>query len=453
MANFATKVRYSTSSNGTLTCIVRSYGVTVENKSTGKTAWVTVEPSEDLQVDDAGLTDLIKSLIPMEQLNEQDVQSFDQAPDGLHVVDGVTFRRVDGEDPVYVEKDGELKILTEFHSRSADTNPVAYLTPPEVLGLALAFGAKLPRQITAQTRTNARFLLLIEEAINKTGKTLSLSSKNGWINQIPGMNPPAARYYMKFVGATRPDRKPDDLSWQAGQYGDSLIFEFKIVKDFMGKPTIWEGFTVGWFVNNPFAEQQADGMLRFARNENGKVSLDAQRMAKFIEHFAPDVYDHTWITDPTESPHAVNELVSPQYVIVHEALAAGNEVEVPCAITKKGRFVPQLDQIGADDIFEDVDDLPDVDVDEGVEQPSNLMDLVDLLETVSGETQLFEQSDSTDLVLTDAGKEWMRENIAGPWERAGLPKDDRRLTVLKTEQVTKLLEELKKQFSTESTDW
>lgn len=390
---------------------------------------------------------------------------FPVLPDSTYTISGIDdfVHKDEGGNPYFKEYNGEMKVMFRFslYGVADMQGPVMSCTAPEFIALVAAFGGDWGSyKVTRTNRMSSETLLRGKDAINKSTKRLVVETRKGWVNFIPEAVPPEGKYTVKFIGARRMDRAEGNLHFQPSAYGETLLLEYEIVGDGAGKPSIWDGFVIGQFLGNPFAigevlpggtaiSAREEGRPLWKRDErSGGVPYIVSDWVEFINYFAPEVLSHDWKTDPAESPYNVVEVEQPQYVILNAAKQAGHTAKVWYQKRKRSarrgfalRDLPM------------VNDPPDIDLDEEEVQPAALGDVIEFIETRWPETKIFEQSKNgdTDVTFTEEGREWAKEYLggeSGPWARAGLDLNDRRLHVLDDEQVSRLLNELKTQYTT-----
>lgn len=397
------------------------------------------------------------------------VETLERAADGKHQVTGIErwISTDDSGDPIFVPQQNQMVVRMKFRTANGENGPAYSATPAELFALANAFGVSLPK-VKPENRMTSRTLALIMRSINDSGKTLTVESKNGWVNNIAGASPSKGIYNMRFVDAYRPDRKADDLSWFDTTYGHTLIFEFQIAGDGTGKPTIWDGYPIQWWAKDCFVTNVEDSagelqpveVLTFARTDKGGVPRAALQMQAFIKHFAPSLYDHDWQRDALKSEYGVDEVAQPQYAIVD--YAKRDKKSVPIFLSTKTSRKGNV-SFGFDLLEDVMETTPEYNIDDEVADEengiSNLMGLVKLIEALTPEITVFETFDENNVEFSEDGREWMREYVGGengPWHRAGLPLENKpALTELTPEQIAAFSRELQAQFGepSESPGW
>jgi len=383
----------------------------------------------------------------VQNLGDPDISpdEFPRAEQGKHTVYGVDrwISKDDKDFPVFKESNGQLKVLFALLSRGKDIGPAMALSSAELFVFADAFGISL--DIPKNERTTTETLIKVKDAINQSGKELVVEcGEKGFANLPDNLKPPTGLYAVKFVAMERPDREPDNLNFQATEYGLNLFMKWQIVGDVKG-PCKYDGWEIYWRATNQFIDQyKIDDkivnaeVLTFDRTTVGGVPKDATRWYNFIEHFAPGVLDHEWQRDPMQSQFAVDEVKYPQYVINHCAKTYNKPVMVWCKPNKEGRFIF--------DLFDGISS--------SAQSADSLLErVINYLKAVADIDPLFDIVQLPDVLkASQDGVEWMRQYIGGengPWARAELPEHNSILK-LTDEELERFLEELKKTFGEES---
>lgn len=362
---------------------------------------------------------------------------YETIDDGDYTVVGVesVFSTDKNGYPVFVDQNGRDVARIRFLLEDGSTGPAFSGTKPELVLLAGLFGVDV-RQLRGKEGTSflSTFQTITAEAPNK----LNVTSKDGWVNL--DLLPPENLYTVRFVGAHRPDRG-DGLLWQPGEYGETLIFDFEIAGDVLGRPSLYDEYRFGVFVRNPFAEPK-NGQPRFKLTDKGATPVDTARMMKFVQMFCPNMLDeYEWESDPLESVYGTDETANPQIPIIHAARKQKKTaiVKLNHKTTKAGRKVINMDLQDLTTAEPDAVDYTDTPT-----QPAELLDLITYIETRWPDEEIFDQSSDDDgVIFTEAGKQWASEYLTAPWKTAGLPARNRKLASLTNEQVGTLLRELK----------
>lgn len=375
--------------------------------------------------------------------------TFDKLSDGNYHVTGIDrwISTDDSGNPIFsTSYGGDLKVAFEFKVTGEDKGLACSLRPAEFYAYALACGVEL-KGVNAKNRMSSKTLDTVKDLINTAGKDLVVKSKAGWVNYVTDATPPEGIYKVKFVRAHRKDFLPDNYEWSAGDYGFYLCFDFEIVGDGTGRPCLWDGYYITLYMNRPFVDSYInvdetvitsmdEGRPLWERNEkSGGPTLNVKKWNSFIEYFAPELFDHDWTVDPIKSEWGVNELVTPQTVIIKAALKAGKKVNVFYKQIKKNKIfdLTDLAALNPETLDEEVP----------VESVKPLNALVDYLSTKFG-AELFDTTDPEAVgVFSDKGKEWAKEFLQPRWVEAGLEKKVP-LATLTGEQQTALLNAFKK---------
>lgn len=361
---------------------------------------------------------------------------YETVEDGEYTVVGVesVFSTDKSGYPVFVEQNGRDVARIRFLLEDGSSGPAYSGTKPELVLLAGLLGVDV-RQLRGKEGTSflSAFQALTSEAPNK----IHVTSKDGWVNL--DLLPPENLYTVRFVGAHRPDRG-DGLLWQAGEYGENLVFDFEIAGDVLGRPSLYDEYQFGIFVTNPFAEPEG-GQPRFKLTDKGKTPAATARMMKFIQMFCPNMLDeYEWESDPLESVFGTDETVNPQIPIIHMARKQKRTAiaNLKHKTTKSGRKVINMDLLDLTTAEQEIDytDTPT--------QPAELLDLITYIESRWPDEEVFDQSTGDDeVIFTENGKKWASEYLTAPWKAASLPARNRKLSSLTEEQVGTLLREMK----------
>jgi hypothetical protein len=373
--------------------------------------------------------------------------SFDKLPDNMYPVKGITkFISKDAAgEPIFSNQYGDLKISFELGVVGQSLGLACSLRPADFYATALAFGADL-KHVTAKNRLSSAIIQQTVKLINEAGKTLNVSSKNGWVRYFVGVQLPEGLYTLRYADIRRPDRTPG-LEFKTGDYGPALLFEFEVVGDGAGRPTVWEGALITLNLNDPFIDsyQKGDEMVtaldagaplfesETAKDGNRHATKLALRWQRFIEYFAPGALEHVWQSDPAKSEFSVNELVNPQYVIKGYADRERKTAKALFQMRKNKRAIDLLE-------------LPAFNtepVEEEEEFTPALVDLINLIVENHGK-EIFEDIAPEDGVFkfTEEGRLWAGAVMEPAWKRAGLGKK-KALHLMNDTEIAKLLAELK----------
>ena len=389
--------------------------------------------------------------------------TFEKLPDVIYRVNGINkIISVDEKgDPIFKLQNGRLVLQFEFRSGINDPGPACSASPAEFWALAGAMGAELPEAAQA---TSSQAITRAVDQINRSGKSLSVESANGWVNanRIPGATPPIGKYTVRLARVHRPDFAPDTYDFQhmkstfdATDY-ETLVFDFEIVGLPNGKPSLYDGYLISLFMNNPFTDTkvEADGKIiravdvgtpLWARDpRNNGIPIHVRRWETFITYFCPEAREHDWQVDPAKSEYGVCEVLQPQYVFINEALKAGRRVNVyyKAKTRGKGNFFDMLDI----PYENDPNTLPPVEVtpQASAKQPVQLLDLITYIEQRWPEANIFDNSVDDAVVFSAEGRAWAKEYLLPAWIKAGLDATDRKpLHKLTADEVTRLLEAFK----------
>lgn len=374
--------------------------------------------------------------------------SFEKLPDNMYPVKGITkFISKDAEgDPIFSTQYGELKVSFELGVVGQELGLACSLRPADFYATALAFGADL-KHVTPKNRLQSATIKQTADLINAAGKTLNAASKGGWVRYFVGIQIPEGLYTLRYETIRQKDRRSTSLDFEDGEYGPSLTFDFEVVGDGAGRPSVWDGAVISLHLNDPFIDSYQKGDETITALDEGaplfesELSKDGLRHAtknalrwqRFIDYFAPGVKDHDWQTDAGRSKYGVNELVKPQYVIKGYADEARKEAIALFQMRKNKRAIDLLE-------------LPSFNPEHAIEEedhPASLDDLIRFIVEDAGK-EIFEDVTPEDGVFkfTPEGKLWAEANLEPAWKRASLGKK-KALHLMTNDEAAKLLAELK----------
>lgn len=402
-------------------------------------------------------------------------QSFDKYPTGNETVNDIArFISLDTSDPqnpkpIFVEQNEQLVVRFIFKKMDGTDGPPCSATAPEFWAIVRALGGEVDQEKPTTRHTSealARGLKSVNERQIKNG--IKVYVNNRWVNgdRIDLATPPEGKYTIKFLGMHRLDYAQDNLQFseykneRTNKMQQVLIADFEILSNGFGKPTLWDGYKLSAWMENPFTDMTVDtngktvnavdkGYPLFARKpETKEIVRDAFIWENFGTYFAPSLKEYEWIIDPSKSDFHVCEVLEPQYVFNALALKDNRKV----VVNYKKHPLGKKPNISQGDIPFD-NELADIDVDEQQTQAettsSSVFTLVSYLESKFSDVKIFENSnaDSNEFNFTDAGKEWAIKNMGGeegPWVRAGLSLENRKaLHELTEEEATNLLNAFK----------
>lgn len=391
---------------------------------------------------------------------------FETIPDGTYRVNGIAEFlpncRDDSGNPIFTEMNGLPKIAVKLRLPTGEEGPAYSCTAPEYIALVQAFGGTYDGfKLTRTNRTSAAALLHGKQAANAAGKLLEVTAKKGWTNYVPDADLPEARYTVRFVDAHRPDWLPNYNFAEGRNSSKFLLFDFEVLGDGNGKPTIWEGYPLTVFMYDEFVESMEDtngklvvatqaGIPLYRRTGNGGIPVGATRWDNFIRYFAPGVAEHEWEVNPLQSAYGVCEVHEPQYVFIDYAKRAGQRVIIYYKARPRGtgRYFDMLDlpMLNGDAFDEEAEEEPE----ELPEAPPNLEDLLSYISKRWEDMTVYTVAEDGAVVFTEEGKSWAREFMGGehgPWVRAGLDLNERRgLHTLSEIELAKLLTEFVAQY-------
>lgn len=345
---------------------------------------------------------------------------FDKAPAGDYSVNKVSFFRDASGFPEWMNDmiKGRVARLRLTTTDGAYELPMSGGAVDLVL-LARAFG--VPVKSLPTNRNTVEFLVRVEDAINKSGKTVRLKvNEGGWVSFVYDATPPEGYYRFRMARASSTDRSepihfapsPNPL------YEPSINLFIEIVGDVQGKKTPFDGYTVMLRMYNPF-EGHSDGRPNMRVNPNGGTPAVVKRLYKFIEAFCPDVYEHEWQDDMLQSDLGICEVENPIAVVVDYALKSNREAIGHFAPTKKsGRMtvdfltLASLDSDEEEDVEQNGEDDTAMQQAAFIAEHENLSMLAGWIDKQApGAFVSYPPTCPDDLKLTEAGRAWASDNL------------------------------------------
>lgn len=372
--------------------------------------------------------------------------SFEKVPDGNYIIKKISrfISTDDSGNPIFVEQNGRLVVRLEF-----EPNIPCSASPAEFWGIVRALGGNV--DVPPQQRTSPQALVRALDSVNNSPKTITVTVRNGWVNgdRIVAAGPAKGKYLCRFAGAHRPDFEADNYHFAEikGKNGvfRTLIFDFEILGNMYGKPTLYDGYVFSIFMNDPFTTSYTDlggnevnalevGVPLYARDERtGGIPMLAQRWDIFARYFAPTLENHDWQVDPLKSDFGICEVEQPQYVFINYAKKDDRKVVMYYKEKTRGTGMTV--------------DLMDVPVDNGTAEqtakdtPATLSDLLHYITERWPEMNIFDTENPT--LFTDEGREWAKQFMGGstgPWVASGLSLENRKaLSELTPNEITALL--------------
>lgn len=394
---------------------------------------------------------------------EEKGRGADPFPDGkTQVVKILKWIKIDGERnlPIFVPMGDQIKamflldITDDEKTRTGRVEgPAMSATRSQMVGIVRALGGNVATLPEGET---SAFLIACMAAIEGNTKPKTANVYKGWTQWVEGANPPDDYYLWEYVGARSNDRSEPIRFMKKTRPGkngssyevDVLTMTFKIVADYLGGHTPYEGYTLDIQIHNPFDGVSTDGLRPATKlGKQGGIPVDVKRLQDFLKVFcSSDVMRHVWQSNVEKSAFGIDELENPIVVIDANAKKAGRRAIGKLDFTEGG--APKLDLSGfrpAQATMQEgsVETLPST-------QTTALYDLWSLIEeTLTPDLAVFKPTpkDSQDIVLdmTAEGKVWARENIVTAWTDLDLPIENgvRFIGKLNDEQLAKLSDYLK----------
>lgn len=382
--------------------------------------------------------------------------------------------KVDGERslPIFVPMGNEMKCMFEWAvpvdellrlegvlGRKVDRGPVMSATYAEMVALVDAFGGNITLLPKGET---SAFLMTVQALLeeNTTARVCRVN-KDGWVQYVEGANPPSVIYCWKYAGSRSADSPASvpvrfvtvpQKGRNGTEYDATFVWSsYVIVGDDWGNPSPYNGYSIDVKMNNPFDDP---GLTRprFKLGAQGGKPIDVERFENFVSVFCPQVYSHSWQSDPEKSGYGVDELDNPFVVIDDLARKSGVVVKGLLEFSAGGK--PKIDPSK----FRASQAPIDVDAQQAkaMQQSSALEELYTLIEDVlSPDFRVFESTDPNadeiNFTFTAQGKKWAKEVLVPAWTVLKLPVENgfRFIKKLNDDQLTALTNYLMPQLEEE----
>lgn len=359
---------------------------------------------------------------------------------------------------------GEMRVMLKLRTPSGQEGPAWSGTIAEYLGLVNAFGGDFTDPavsgftLNKANRDSSIALHVGKRSANRAGKTIKVYSDGGWAKRVP-LTVPERRYKVRFVEAFRKERDADfpyrfdEFKSRKGGTYKALLFKFEIAEG------LYEGFPIIVQMSNPFVTPEIladddDNQYRDPRDQGEPLMLNGyqksgSRWNNFAQFFAPSSMGHGWAIEPKDSAYNVSEVFEPQFVLINAALKDNKVVDTYIEV---GNYGPSFDLADLHKFnAESEEGTEPLAADAGVEQPQELLNLINYIEKKWSDQTIFDNSDpfSPAIPFTKEGIEWAKEHFAssGVWEAAGLDLTNRKpLHLLTAEEVTGLHDALIAQY-------
>lgn len=383
---------------------------------------------------------------------------FDAVPDKRYAVNGIEeiFTKDDQGNPIFKLYDNnftqqkELKIGIKLRTQTGEDGPAMFLLPAEFVALVHMFGGSDFFPAKGWTSNSAVLLSGMNKA-NAGAKVVGCESKGGYVNtyNFPELHPPKGQYKVQFKEAFSPKNPGTYFFSEGGNDSQYIILKFEIVEG------PFEGFVTSVFMNNCFVDyQEINGEIYSAMDGAPVAPMGKtyQRWEALGTYFVPGLWEnYDWEIDPSKSQYGVCETKQPQVVIISKMLEAKQVVNV--WYEKKER---------KDEYWFDPLNLEMFNPKPAIVQEVTLQDFVDYVksktwtyEDASGDTHefenIFESENPLVFVTNEEGKSlWARQYLGGevgPWVAAGLDPNKTDFASLGSQQLAKLLEEMKARYN------
>lgn len=218
-------------------------------------------------------------------------------PDGKYLVKGFEWFTLDDKQrPIIVsQKNGVLVGRLRFIRSDEKEGPPMSLTLGEMSLLAKAFGVDAGKLSSTPAENQggliSQFMTDIKNLCNGTSKELTVESKDGWVNTVPGMEAPEGYFYFVLVDVSSKEKEENgDVKPQVGDYGPYFWVGFEIVAGEGGSETPFKGARFNEIVNYAVSVGE-DGKADWERSPVEKrYTAQAMRLSKLMSLTAPDLF-------------------------------------------------------------------------------------------------------------------------------------------------------------------
>lgn len=374
---------------------------------------------------------------------------YEQFPQGEIVVAGIaTFVYKDDQGvPYYKERDGRPQTMVRLVLPGGKDGPPMTCTPAQMVLLVQAFAGPAAVKLLPQDRGTSQFLLRAGQLINCKAdeqmgtipaRQTAYVGKKGYVSRLNGMNLPTDQFFrFKIVDVRNVDGTTDPIRFMLNKalHQEMVNVRFRVMGDMQGNPTMYDGAEVTVPLDNAFSGTQDTGsgiIPKFKINENRSKPAAAKRIEVLCKVYAPEVADHSWVTDASRSQFGTNEAENPLPVIVHYLLR-GERIGVAkmkVAEKSKNKYAKLdiLDLVGLDGGSAVSPAAPKAE-----SWREKLFKLVaDYVKAVGWDA--FEPNTTT---LTSTGRTWAKEKLVPVWDALGLS-PEHRLTEISEDDAHKL---------------
>ncbi len=176
-------------------------------------------------------------------------KSYEKFEDGNYEVNRIEiFTKDNSGNPNFVTQEGKSGVRLVARYRTffgEESGPPGSLEPHEIALFLHAFGGDpsiLPKD------DDLKALIVLEKEVANLDKTVNVSVRNGWVQNVSGMRVPEGEYLVKFQSfkTTGDGGKPE---WKEGAFGTFAIAVFLVQKNASGSKSPMAGCPIDVWLN------------------------------------------------------------------------------------------------------------------------------------------------------------------------------------------------------------
>lgn len=223
--------------------------------------------------------------------------------DGEYVVTSIQWfdddKHTDDGDPILVPQGDELVARCRMIAKGEEEGPPFSVRPGEVVPLVRAFGVDVEKiDWPDALKDSSKFLRTAEREVGKATKEVKVTVKGNWVQYVEGMSLPRdEEFQLIYEGCFTRDEEgqpaPKDM-----QYGDSVILGFKVIGDWEGAKTPFDGYVQRVFVGYGLMVDPEDpSMPMFEVDEKG-TTANGVNCFNLISAMCPALLENKKWSDP-----------------------------------------------------------------------------------------------------------------------------------------------------------
>lgn len=235
---------------------------------------------------------------------------FNNLPDGKYNVKGMKwFSLTDSGEPYLIsQKNGNVGRL-KFILEDDEPGPPMGLSLGDMARFTSAMGGKVENLPPVPSEIDAiavsEYMKKVESEVNNSDTIVEVEQKGEWVNYVPGMDIPPGHYI--FIVQDVLSQKNNEPGWVENVYDGKVVgayveYLFKIVANYMGKPTPYEGATFKIRIPYGFLVDE-DNVLRWRTTKSGEFPLDVIRANNFYSVTAGEDFISNDFNPP--NPHNI----------------------------------------------------------------------------------------------------------------------------------------------------